>query len=61
MSSDRKARFQARVQAETGKTPAELGSVTPAGVTRQLVYDAEDVAGLPGLDVLPGEYPYARG
>ena len=58
MTADPKARFQAQVQAETGKTPAELASQTPAGVTRQLVYDAEDVA-QPGA--LPGQYPYTRG
>jgi len=61
MSSDRKARFEAQVQAETGKTPAELSSLTPAGVTRRLVYDAEDVADLAEQGALPGQFPYARG
>ncbi|HEX2877482.1 MAG TPA: methylmalonyl-CoA mutase [Polyangiaceae bacterium] len=61
MSGDRKARFQAQVQAETGKTPAELSSRTPAGVERQLVYDAQDTQGLPELDALPGQYPFTRG
>ncbi len=61
MTGDRRARFDAQVQAETGKVPEELASRTPAGVTRQLVYDAADVAGLPELAALPGQYPYARG
>jgi methylmalonyl-CoA mutase len=61
MTGNRKARFEAQVQAETGKTSAELASHTPAGVTRQLVYDADDVADLPEQDALPGQYPYARG
>jgi methylmalonyl-CoA mutase len=61
MSSDPKASFEAQVQAETGKTPAELSSRTPAGVTRKLVYDAEDAADLSEQSALPGQYPYARG
>ncbi len=61
MTGDSRARFRQQVQAETGKTPAELASRTPAGVTRQLVYDAEDLADLPYADALPGEFPYARG
>jgi methylmalonyl-CoA mutase len=61
MTGDSRTRFRQQVQAETGKTPEELASRTPAGVTRQLSYDAEDVAELPYLDALPGQYPYARG
>ena len=41
MSDDFRARFRAQVQAETGKTPDELISRTPAGVTRKLTYDAD--------------------
>ena len=61
MTGDSRTRYQQQVQAETGKTPEELASRTPAGVTRQLSYDAEDVAGLPYADALPGQYPYTRG
>src|SRR4051812_30304697 len=61
MTDDPRARFRQQVQAETGKPPEELASRTPAGVMRQLVYDAADVAGLPYADALPGQYPYVRG
>ena len=61
MTTERRARFRAQVQAETGKTPEELASRTPAGVTRQLVYDAADLEEASELDALPGQYPYARG
>ena len=61
MSDDSRARFRAKVKAETGKTPEELASRTPAGVTRKLSYDASDLSGLPHLDALPGEPPYVRG
>jgi len=61
MTSDRKARFEAQVQAETGKTSAELATRTPAGVTRRLVYGAEDSADSAASDALPGQYPYTRG
>ncbi len=61
MTGDPRARFRQQVQAETGKTPEELASRTPAGVTRQLAYDAGDVAALPHADALPGQYPYTRG
>ncbi len=61
MTGDSRVRFRQQVQAETGKTPEELASRTPAGVTRQVVYDADDVAELPYADALPGQYPYARG
>src|SRR5688572_3411727 len=61
MSDDSKARFGAKVQAETRKTPEELASRTPAGVTRKLVYDAADLQGLQHLAAQPGELPYVRG
>ncbi|HYP89504.1 MAG TPA: methylmalonyl-CoA mutase family protein, partial [Polyangiaceae bacterium] len=61
MSDDFRARFRAQVQAETGKTPDELISRTPAGVTRKLTYDADDLAGIEDLSVLPGQFPFARG
>jgi len=43
--SDFRERFRQRVLAETGKTPEQLASQTPAGVTRKLAYDAEDLLG----------------
>jgi methylmalonyl-CoA mutase len=61
MTGDGRARFDAQVEAETGKKPEALASRTPAGVTRQLVYDARDLTGLPDLEALPGQYPFARG
>jgi methylmalonyl-CoA mutase len=61
MTGDRRARFDAQVQAETGKTPEALASRTPAGVTRQLVYEPADLEGMPELEALPGQYPFARG
>jgi methylmalonyl-CoA mutase len=61
MSDDSKARFDAKVKAETGKMPDELASRTPAGVTRKLSYDADDLEGLGHLDARPGELPYVRG
>jgi methylmalonyl-CoA mutase len=61
MSDDPRARFRAQVRAETGKTPEELTSRTPAGVTRQLSYDALDLEGAAHLGALPGQFPYARG
>jgi methylmalonyl-CoA mutase len=61
MNDDSKARLRAKLLAETGKTPEELASRTPAGVTRKLVYDAADLEGLPHLGAQPGELPYVRG
>jgi methylmalonyl-CoA mutase len=61
MSDDSRARFRAKVKAETGKTPEELASHTPAGVTRKLSYDAADLEGLPHLEAQPGDFPFARG
>jgi methylmalonyl-CoA mutase len=61
MTGDQRTRFRQQAQAETGKTLEELASRTPAGVTRQLTYDAEDLARLPDLDALPGQFPFARG
>ena len=61
MTSDFRARFRQQVLAETGKTPEELASRTPAGVTRRLTYDAEDLQGLEHLSALPGQFPYVRG
>ncbi len=61
MSEDHRARYREQVLAETGKTPEQLGSATPAGVTRKLIYDAEDLKGISHLEALPGQFPYARG
>src|ERR1041384_2489437 len=61
MSADAKSRYREQVQAETGKSPEQLSSVTPAGVTRKLTYLAEDLEGVSHLEALPGQYPYARG
>jgi methylmalonyl-CoA mutase len=61
MTFDRKARFDALVLAETGKEREALASRTPAGVTRQLVYEAADLEAVPDLEALPGQYPFARG
>jgi methylmalonyl-CoA mutase len=61
MTSDVRARFRQQVLAETGKTPEELCSTTPAGVTRKLAYDADDLSGLLDLDAAPGQFPYVRG
>lgn len=61
MSEESRARFRQLVQAETGKLPDELSTRTPAGVTRQLAYDADDLLGVPHLDAQPGEFPYTRG
>ncbi|RYZ07837.1 MAG: methylmalonyl-CoA mutase [Myxococcales bacterium] len=61
MSADDQSRYREQVLAETGKSPEELASATPAGVTRKLAYDAEDLAGVPHLEALPGQYPYVRG
>ena len=61
MSEDSRERFRRQVQAETGKSPEDLSSRTPAGVTRQLAYTAEDLAGVADLDAPAGQFPYARG
>ena len=61
MSDDAQARYRALVQGETGKTPEQLESRTPAGVTRKLCYDAADLAGLEHLTAQPGQAPYVRG
>jgi methylmalonyl-CoA mutase len=61
MTSDFRARFRQQVLAETGKTPEELASATPAGVTRKLAYDADDLLGLSHLAAPPGQFPYVRG
>jgi methylmalonyl-CoA mutase len=61
MSDDPRARYGEQVRAETGKTPDELGSRTPAGVSRKLTYDADDLLGVDDLSALPGQYPYTRG
>ncbi|HEY6080573.1 MAG TPA: methylmalonyl-CoA mutase [Polyangiaceae bacterium] len=61
MSDAPRDRFRAQVRAETGKTPEELASRTPAGVTRKLSYDEQDLAELSHLEAPPGQFPYARG
>ncbi|HYQ14967.1 MAG TPA: methylmalonyl-CoA mutase family protein, partial [Polyangiaceae bacterium] len=61
MNDDFRARFREQVKSETGKTPEELASRTPAGVTRQLTYDADDLSGIDDLSAPPGQFPYARG
>ena len=61
MSDDAQARYRALVQGETGKTPEQLESRTPAGVTRKLCYDTADLAGLEHLTAQPGQAPYVRG
>jgi methylmalonyl-CoA mutase len=61
MDEEQRARFHAQVLRETGKTPDELASKTPAGVTRQLLYGAEDLAGIRDLDAPPGQVPFVRG
>jgi methylmalonyl-CoA mutase len=60
MSDDSRKRFEQQVLAETGKPLTELVTQTPAGVTRQLVYDADDLLGLEP-PALPGQFPYVRG
>jgi methylmalonyl-CoA mutase len=61
MSDDPRARYREQVRTETGKTPEELGSRTPAGVSRKLTYDADDLVDIDGLAPLAGQYPYTRG
>jgi methylmalonyl-CoA mutase len=61
MSDDPKTRFRQQVQAETGSAPEALASTTPAGVTRRLSYDADDLSGLGHLGAPSGQFPYARG
>ncbi|MDF3065887.1 MAG: methylmalonyl-CoA mutase [Polyangiaceae bacterium] len=61
MSTDERSRYRARVEAETGKSPEQLASATPAGVTRKLTYDSADLEGISHLDALPGQFPYVRG
>jgi methylmalonyl-CoA mutase len=61
MSDDSRARFRQQVQAETGKLPEQLTTRTPAGVERQLIYDAADLPGVEDLAALPGQFPYTRG
>ena len=60
MSDDTRKRFEQQVLSETGKAPADLASHTPAGVTRQLIYDAADLQDLEP-PALPGQFPYVRG
>jgi methylmalonyl-CoA mutase len=60
MSDEPRKRFEQQVLAETGKRPTELATQTPAGVTRQLVYDAADLQGIEPPS-LPGQFPYVRG
>jgi methylmalonyl-CoA mutase len=61
VSVDPKTRYRQQVLAETRKSVEELESTTPAGVTRKLTYDAEDLEGVTHLGALPGQYPYTRG
>jgi methylmalonyl-CoA mutase len=58
---DPRERFRQQVQTETGKLPEELTTRTPAGATRKLVYDADDLVGVNHLGALPGALPYVRG
>ncbi len=44
-----------------GKPFAKLISQTYEGITLQPIYRAEDIADLPHLDSLPGQFPYLRG
>jgi methylmalonyl-CoA mutase len=61
MSDDSRERYRQQVRSETGKSPEELTSRTPSGVTRKLTYEAEDLQGVSHLEALPGQFPYARG
>lgn len=44
-----------------GKSPDVLDWMTPEGINVKCMYTAEDVAGLPSVNTLPGFAPYVRG
>ncbi|WP_163512325.1 methylmalonyl-CoA mutase [Fodinicola acaciae] len=54
-------RWQAAVQAETGKGPDALVWETPEGIGVRPVYTGDDLAGLDFLRTYPGIVPYLRG
>ena len=60
--SDRKSEWEALAAKELRGKPVEaLTWDTLEGIPVQPVYMAEDVAGLPHLDEIPGRAPYTRG
>jgi methylmalonyl-CoA mutase len=62
MADDRRQIYRALVARELGgRDPESLRVETPEGFTQEPLYGPEDVAGLPFLDSLPGEFPFLRG
>jgi methylmalonyl-CoA mutase len=62
MGDDRRQTYRALVARELGDLdPDSLRIETPEGFTQEPLYGPEDLAGVPFLDSLPGEFPYLRG
>jgi methylmalonyl-CoA mutase len=62
MADDRRQIYRALVARELGdRDPESLRVETPEGFTQEPLYGPEDLAGVPFLDSLPGEFPYLRG
>ena len=52
---------KAAVQSAPGGSLESLNWVTPEGITVKPLYTAEDLAGLPYTNTLPGQEPFVRG
>ncbi len=56
-----KSEWQAKAEAEAGKTLDELSWQTPEGIAVKPLFTASDIQGLDFLDTRPGMAPYLRG
>jgi len=62
VSGDLREAWRAIARAELdGADPETLVRELPEGIAEQPLYVAEDVAGVPWLTSMPGEFPYLRG
>jgi methylmalonyl-CoA mutase len=62
MAEDRRLIYRSLVARELGdRDPESLRLETPEGFRQEPLYGPSDLAGLPFLDSLPGEFPYVRG
>lgn len=59
--SEKLAKWRAAAEKEVKRDPDTLIWRTPEGIDVKPLYTAEDIAGLPAIDSLPGEKPFLRG
>jgi len=60
-TSDPRERWRNIAVTELGGDPATLRTELPEGIVLSPLYVADDLAGVPGLGSVPGEFPFVRG